>query len=184
MAWWLGAAWFAFLAAFYVSHRRVRATVGGQPENRVRRERSSDGGMALQFVGVALVLFVPGPWRAGMLLPGLLTAAASIAWLWHALRHLGRQWRVQAVVTDDHELITTGPYGVVRHPVYLAFMGMLMATALMRGFPLVCILAMAVFAVGTEIRVRAEERLLSAAFAARFASYAGRTRWAFLPGLR
>ena len=87
-------------------------------------------------------------------------------------------------MTDDHELITTGPYGLVRHPVYLAFLGMLVATALMRGYPVVCLAAVAVFAVGTEIRVRAEERLLSAAFGERFAAYAGRTRWAYVPSLR
>ena len=158
--------------------------VDGRPERRVRRERSSDAGMALQFLAVLIVLFWPGPWRQRMLLPGLATAAVSIVWVRSALKHLGRQWRVQAVVTDDHELIASGPFQLVRHPVYLGFAGMLLATILMRGWPLACVLAMAAFVAGTEIRVRAEERLLAETFGERFDSYRARTRWAYLPGLR
>ncbi len=181
----LTAAWLAFFFTFYLSHLQVRS--GGKdarPERRVRRERSSDGGMALQFLGVLIVLFWPGPWRERMLIPGLATALASIVWVRSALKHLGRQWRVQAVVTDDHELITTGPFQLVRHPVYLAFAGMLLATIVMRGWPMAGVAAMAAFVAGTEIRVQAEERLLAATFGERFASYRARTRWAYLPGLR
>ena len=184
IGWWLGAAWLAFFGTFYLSHRAVRAQTGTLTENRVRRERSSDAGMALQFVGVLAALFWPGPWREFMAVPGLLAAAASILFVRSALQHLGRQWRVQAVVTDDHELITSGPYRVVRHPVYLAFMGMLLGTALMRGHPVAGLGAVLLFAAGTEIRVRAEERLLAAAFKDRFAAYTLRTRWAYAPGLR
>ena len=119
-----------------------------------------------------------------MAVPGLLAAAASILFVRSALQHLGRQWRVQAVVTDDHELITSGPYRVVRHPVYLAFLGMLLGTALIRGHPVAGLAAVLVFAAGTEIRVRAEERLLAATFKDRFAAYTLRTRWAYVPGLR
>ena len=140
--------------------------------------------MALQFLGVLIVLGWPGPWRVRMLIPGLAAAAVSIAFLRSALKHLGRQWRVQAVITDDHELITTGPFQLVRHPVYLAFAGMLLATIVTRGWPLAGVLAMAAFAAGTEIRVQAEERLLFETFGERFVVYRARTRWAYLPGIR
>jgi protein-S-isoprenylcysteine O-methyltransferase Ste14 len=179
--WWLGGAWVLFFATFYVSHRQVRAAVTA-PEKRIRRERSSDVGMALQFAAVLLVLGLPGAWHTATAMAGLMLAAASIVWLRASLKHLGRQWRVQAVIAEDHELITTGPYRIVRHPVYLAFLGMILATVLMRGAagPL----ALAVFIAGTEIRVRAEERILREAFGARFSDYVSLTRWAYLPWIR
>ncbi len=181
----LTAAWLAFFFTFYLSHRQVRSgTDAARPERLVRRESSSDAGMALQFLGVLIVLFWPGPWRERMLIPGLATAAVSIVWVRSALKHLGRQWRVQAVVSDDHELITTGPFQWVRHPVYLGFAGMLLATIVMRGWPVAGVLAMVAFVAGTEVRVQAEERLLAETFGERYASYRARTRWAYLPGLR
>ncbi len=140
--------------------------------------------MALQFAAVLLVLFFPGPWRPWLAGAALGVAAASIWWLRSALGHLGRQWRVRAVIADGHELITTGPYRMFRHPVYLAFLGMLLATAAIHGHPLVDLLLMIVFVIGTEIRVRAEESLLLAEFQDRFSEYLARTPWAYLPFVR
>ncbi|MCC6536205.1 MAG: isoprenylcysteine carboxylmethyltransferase family protein [Bryobacterales bacterium] len=182
LAWLLFA---AFLGVFYISHREVKMrAVANAPERRVRREHVSDTGMALQFVGMLLVLAWPGPQRPSLMLPALLLAGMAMGLARAALRHLGRQWRVTAVVTDDHELITTGPYGFVRHPVYTAWLLMLTAVAILRGPVWVGPLAACVFAAGTEIRVRAEERLLRATFGERFAAYVRATRWAYLPPLR
>lgn len=184
MGWVPGALWLVFLGTFYESHRRVRAQqqAGGPPERRIRRDPSSDAGMALQFAAVAIVLIWPP--RQSWLLPGLIVAAFSI-WLAHsALTWLGRQWRVQAVVTDDHELITGGPYQWIRHPVYSAFLGMLVATILLRWNPASALLALVTFVTGTERRVRAEERLLTDMFQDRFSRYKAATKWAYLPGLR
>ncbi len=138
--------------------------------------------MALQFAAVLIVLFWLGPsHNEAMTWAGLSLAVASMLWVRWALLHLGRQWRVQAMIAEDHQLITSGPYRIVRHPVYLAFLAMLAATLLMRGN---AAFALVIFALGTEIRVRAEERLLSTTFGPRFTEYAARTRWAYLPGLR
>ncbi len=140
--------------------------------------------MALQFAAIVVALFWPGPWREFLVLPALLLAGVSISFVRAALVNLDRQWRVQAVITDDHELITNGPYRLVRHPVYLAFLGMLASTLMMRGAAVPAAAALLIFVIGTEIRVRAEERLLALAFADRFSQYLVRTRWAYLPGMR
>lgn len=186
MYWLLPAGWLVFFATFYWSHRKVRRAAGGspRPERRIRFDRSSDVGMALQFGAVCLALFLPGPWRPALTVPMLTLMVGSIALARAALRRLGRQWRVQAVVTDDHELITDGPYRVVRHPVYLAFFGMVLATILARGYPLGGAAALAAYVAGTEIRVRAEERLLLDSFGPRFTDFVAKCRWAYLPGLR
>lgn len=178
--------WAAFFAVFYLSHREVRDARGGgaRTENRIGREPMSNVGMALQFLALLLALFWQGPSRSYMVAPSLIIMVASIWLARSALRHLGRQWRVQAVVTDDHELVTSGPYAVVRHPIYLAWLGMLVATVELRGQPLAGAAALVVFLIGTEIRVRVEERLLFKTFGERFVVFVTVSPWAYLPGLR
>jgi protein-S-isoprenylcysteine O-methyltransferase Ste14 len=48
---------------------------------------------------------------AAVTIPGLLFAVG-------AREHLGRNWSRSVTIKQDHELITTGPYAVVRHPIY------------------------------------------------------------------
>ena len=57
-------------------------------------------------------------------------------------RALGRQWRIDAGLSADHELVTRGPHRVVRHPIY---------TSMLFAIGAVC------FVAGTEIRVHIEE---------------------------
>ena len=85
---------------------------------------------------------------------------ASVWFCFAAARALGKQWALMARVIEGHELIRQGPYAVVRNPIYLAMLGMLIATgmAVSRWSALVC--AAIVFAAGTAIRIRAEENLL------------------------
>src|SRR5271170_7652699 len=105
---------------------------------------------------------------------------ASVWFCFAAARALGRQWALMARVIEGHELIRQGPYAVVRNPIYLAMLGMLIATglAVSRWQTLVC--AAIVFAAGTAIRIRAEENLLRQTFGATFDEYARRVP-AFLP---
>jgi len=72
--------------------------------------------------------------------------------------------RLRAVVTADHQLVTTGPYRWVRHPVYTALLGMLLATVLLFTEPWAAACALALYIVGTEVRVRAEDALLAGHF--------------------
>jgi protein-S-isoprenylcysteine O-methyltransferase Ste14 len=67
-------------------------------------------------------------WPVG-LWPFWLGAAVTIAGLLFAVwarEHLGRNWSRSVTIKQDHELITTGPYAVVRHPIY---------TGILTGFP-------------------------------------------------
>ncbi len=175
-------AWAIFWSVFVLNHVRNRKS-SPPKENRIRRDRSSDLGMALQGLGIFIAFLRPGSPRDHLLPYSLALAAAAILYTNSALRHLGRQWRVTAVVTDDHELITTGPYSVIRHPIYLGVLAMLSATLLLRTHPYAIAPALLTYLAGTEIRIRAEENLLSHAFPAAFPPYRARTS-AYLPFLR
>ena len=102
---------------------------------------------------------------------------------WGAVRHLGRQFRVQAGLYRDHELVRTGPYAVVRHPIYASLLAILLGTLLvLTPWPWIPI-SLALFLVGTEIRVRAEDGLLASRFGEEFRRYRTRVP-AYLPFVR
>ncbi|MFN7923210.1 MAG: isoprenylcysteine carboxylmethyltransferase family protein [Bryobacteraceae bacterium] len=180
---WLPIAWTVFGAAFVWNHLRIRLRRSSEPEKRVHRDPSSNWGLLLQAAGVFVLLAFPVPHRVRWDLFAATIAGVSIGLTFSALHHLGRQWRIQAVVTDDHALITSGPYSWVRHPVYLAFLGMFVATAMARASAWSGLTAVAIFLVGTAIRIRAEDRILSAAFPNQFPAYRDRVG-ALFPKLR
>src|SRR5260370_42300871 len=107
----------------------------------------------------------------------------AVVLAWMATRHLDKQWRFEAALSEDHELIRTGPYRWVRHPIYASMLGMLLATGFAWSWWPLLLLALTIFLVGTEIRVRAEDRLLGDRFGESFADYRSRGR-AYIPFLR
>lgn len=63
------------------------------------------------------------PWRAGV---GLVLFADGLAFAIWARLHIGRNWGSPMSRKNDPELVTSGPYRLVRHPIYS---GILVATA-------------------------------------------------------
>jgi protein-S-isoprenylcysteine O-methyltransferase Ste14 len=55
------------------------------------------------------------PWRAGI---GLVLFAAGLLFAIWARLHLGRNWGTPMTQKDEPELVTSGPYRLVRHPIY------------------------------------------------------------------
>jgi len=172
------AGWFGFAAAMFAARRH-----SGQVER--RRERSSVTGLVIQMVAYSAVWTVRRAWTAPLLgqnvVPEALLCALTIALvvgsIWMvvaAVRTLGRQWSLTARVIEGHELMTAGPYRLVRHPIYSGMLGMLVATgiALTRWWWLP--IGVAVYVAGTLIRTRAEERLLREQFGAAYEAYAAR----------
>jgi protein-S-isoprenylcysteine O-methyltransferase Ste14 len=182
---WLVLLWVAFFCSFAGGHLRVRHRRGRRPakEKRVERDRSSDAGLALQLGAMMLGWLWRGPLRTDLLPAAIAIGVGSVALAWYAVFHLGRQWRIQAVVTEDHELITSGPYAWVRHPIYLAFLGMVASWSMATCPWPVCAAACGLFVVGTEIRVAAEDRLLERAFPKEAPSWK-RNVAAYLPWVR
>jgi protein-S-isoprenylcysteine O-methyltransferase Ste14 len=115
-------------------------------------------------------------WPAG-LWPFWMGAAVLIAGLLFAVRareRLGRNWSRSVTIKKDHELITTGPYGVVRHPIYTGiltgFLGTAIALAQVRGF-----IALALIFFVFLIKLRMEEQWMRSEFGETYATYAHQT---------
>lgn len=147
---------------------------------------SGDWGLALESVGIFCAWFwlphtpVPGP---GRVIASMVLAPAATLFGWLAVRHLGKQLRILAGLYADHELILTGPYAIVRHPVYTSLFALMLATGLLFSRWPVLLLSIVLYVAGTEIRIHAEEGLLRARFGEEFEQYRRRVP-AFLPFLR
>lgn len=104
---------------------------------------------------------------------GAIFSVAGSVWLASsAIKELGKQWSLQARLIEGHKLVTSSVYQIVRHPIYTAMLGMLIATGLVLSHWLVVIIAFAVFFVGTKIRTVSEEKLLRDAFPHEYEVYA------------
>lgn len=144
-------------------------------------------GLLLETAAILMVWIVrvPGGWREN---PAFLAAALVLGvtgdiLMWTAITHLGRQFRIQAGLYQDHELVRSGPYRVVRHPIYAGLLAMTLATGLLQTPWPWLLAALAVFVAGTEIRVRTEDRLLASRFGDEFGEYKKRVP-AYLPFVR
>ncbi len=95
----------------------------------------------------------------------------------------GRQFRVNAGLYEDHELVTTGPYALVRHPIYSSLLAILLSTMSLLTRPAWMLAALTLFIAGTEIRVATEDGLLASRFGEKFADYRRRVK-AYVPLVR
>jgi protein-S-isoprenylcysteine O-methyltransferase Ste14 len=118
-----------------------------------------------------LLLYHPGP--AGQWIGvGLMVLGFGFAF-W-ARVHLGRNWGMPMSLRQDHELVTSGPYAYVRHPIYtgllLATIGTTLAIGLLGAwFFVVCFVYFLVSA-------RIEEKMMLAQFPEAYPAYRRRTK--------
>ena len=150
-----------------------------------KRARISRLGIALQGMGYAIVWILRREWftpivpmpKVAEIVLAVFTVGvgASSVWLMmSAARTLGKQWSFQARLVEEHNLVTEGPYAFVRNPIYAGMLGMLVAMGLAVSHWLGLAGGLAVFGVGTAIRIRSEEKLLREAFGSAFEAYAQR----------
>ena len=102
---------------------------------------------------------------------------------WTATRSLGSQLRFDAAIGEKHELIRSGPYRLMRHPIYGSMLCLLLGIGFLAAPVWMFALAIVLFLVGTEIRVHIEDRLLREQFGETFERYRDAT-CAYLPPIR
>jgi protein-S-isoprenylcysteine O-methyltransferase Ste14 len=122
--------------------------------------------------------YVEVPWWQYRYLPrspevaiaGTLITGAGLAFAIWARVHLGRNWSSAVTIKEQHQLIRSGPYRFVRHPIYtgliVAMMGIALANGKVRG-------ALGVLLVwfGFLLKSRMEEEFMVRAFGAEYADY-------------
>ena len=133
------------------------------------------------------LLWIRGDAEDGWLFQRFLTRSVTLFWIGTAITaaalsfsawarmHLGRNWSATVTVKQDHELIRTGPYAIVRHPIYtgvlFGFIGTALAIGQWRG-----VLAVVIVFVAFWRKLRLEERWMSETFGEEYRRYRARTR--------
>jgi protein-S-isoprenylcysteine O-methyltransferase Ste14 len=101
-----------------------------------------------------------------------ITASGLLFSVW-GRRHLGSNWSQEVTLKKDHELITSGPYALVRHPIYtgllLAFIGSAVARDEWRG-----LIAVALVFGALWYKLRLEEKWMRAQFGESYEAYSRR----------
>jgi protein-S-isoprenylcysteine O-methyltransferase Ste14 len=173
--------WVLWSAAFVKPKRQAKG------QKKVASAASSRWGIGLVFVGFMLIWIwlKPVGFQKSTVssVVSMILGPISVFLAWASAHELGKQWRFEAAISADHNLIQTGPYRWIRHPIYTSMFGMLMATGAAYTWWPMWVAGAAAFIAGTEIRVRAEDRLLEQHFQERFREYRSRAS-AYIPFVR
>jgi protein-S-isoprenylcysteine O-methyltransferase Ste14 len=182
-------AWIIFGLAFVLRHQLSKSHSKAD-ESGATYGPESKWGIALQSVAFAAIWLTPRHnWWAlppsqaaeiAVAVVAVVLAYASALLCLRSVQTLGKQWTYQARVLKDHDLITQGPYSIVRNPIYLGMFGMILSTGLVFSHWWLALIAIIFFLVGNQIRIRAEEKLLRETFGSKFDDYAARVP-AFIP---
>jgi protein-S-isoprenylcysteine O-methyltransferase Ste14 len=110
---------------------------------------------------------------------GVAMTAAGVGFAIWARWHLGANWSAIVSIREQHELIRSGPYRRVRHPIYTGMLLAMAGTALVRG-EVRGLLAFAITLAAFYTKARKEEAWLRREFGEKFEAHAQQTGM-FLP---
>lgn len=99
--------------------------------------------------------------------------AAGFAFAWWARLHLGRLWSGTVTAKAEHHVVDTGPYRLVRHPIYTGLLLSVLATALAKG-TVWGVAGAAFIIIGTVMKAKLEERFLRGELGTAYDDYARR----------
>ena len=180
IVWVMGiVAWYVIRYPFERRAKRVRVTSS-------RRSVSDTIGLAAALLGLAILpgfyvatgipAFADYPAHAWMVGLGGLIFAAALWTFRRTHKELGRNWSISLEIREKHQLISKGPYAVVRHPMYTSFLLMAIGQMFLLSNWVAGLVGVAGFAVLFFLRVDKEERLMLEFFGPEYRAYMDRTK--------
>jgi protein-S-isoprenylcysteine O-methyltransferase Ste14 len=143
----------------------------------------------LLMYGALVLAFVRVPGLNGRWLPrspwiiaaGFAIQLSSTLLAIRARKHLGLNWSAEVASKVDHQLVRSGPYRLIRHPIYTGMLGMFVGTAVVSG-ELHGLAAVVLISVAYFRKIRVEEQNLTNVFGAQYDEYKDKS-WALIPWL-
>ena len=171
------AIWIAFLLYWQIKAADTKITQRLEPvASRILR--------TLTFL-IAIILLsttrIPFPWLYLQVWPtgiwpfwlGVALTVCGLLFAVWAREHLGKNWSRSVTLKQDHELITSGPYALVRHPIYTGvltgFLGSVVAEGQVRSLIALALVSLVLFA-----KLRLEEQWMRSHFGDSYGAYAQR----------
>jgi len=144
LARWSWLPWLAWLGVNAVQGRRSRVTLAAAGEARITDEPTGARQLHLAALATAFALLAPlspgaddaggRPARA-LAMVGLGTEILGFGLAFWARATLGRYWTGRVALTADQPLVRSGPYRLVRHPLYTGLLAAVLGQALVLGRP-------------------------------------------------
>jgi len=171
--WIIGALWLALVVYLIVAAIGVKRDTG--------QHMLQSLGLTLAIVAAFLLPHLPifrfldyAPVNPLLSAVGIVVCVAGMACLVWARQHLGRNWSQTVSAKEDHELVSSGPYRYVRHPMYTGGLLAGIGSAIVCGgawiFLLIIIGALFLW------RVSAEDKLMERQFPGEYPDYKRRTK--------
>jgi len=165
--------WGVWLLGWLITARATARTV-------VEQSGSSRLGHSLfTWIGALLVFFRPSG-LGGLMRPllstpwiswaGVALVAIGLGLAGWARFHLGRFWSGRVTLKEDHAIIRTGPYRIVRHPIYTGLVMAIAGTGLAQS-TVAALAGLVLIVIGLIIKIRQEEQLLTDHFGAAYEAY-------------
>jgi len=142
-----------------------------------RRRRLRPPGLLLAIAFVLLHFFKTGNLAVHTLIlqvAGMILFLSRLGLTVWARIYLGRNWGMPMTEKSEPELVTSGPYRVVHHPIYSGLLLAGLGTALATN--LAWLVALALMGAYFIYSARVEERLMTTSFPSAYPSYRARTK--------
>jgi protein-S-isoprenylcysteine O-methyltransferase Ste14 len=173
------AIWIVFLVYWQIRAIGAKATQRLEPiGSRIVRSI-----VFLAAIALLMLQHIPLPWLYLQIFPqglaafwvGAAVTVAGLAFAVWARGYLGSNWSSSVTIKHDHQLIVSGPYALVRHPIYTGiltgFLGSAIALAQVRGVIALLLVALVLWA-----KLSMEEKWMREQFGATYDAYSRRVR--------
>jgi protein-S-isoprenylcysteine O-methyltransferase Ste14 len=154
------ALWLAWVVSWYAAAFWQHKPVAEAPRQQYRLH------IFLVLIGLMLTFGVvpwifPPLWIAGPVLGWSMVAltALALAFTWWARLHMGRLWHGGVSRTADHRVIDSGPFALVRHPIYSGMILGFITVAVAQG-RFLALFGAGMITLGFALKARVEERFL------------------------
>ena len=171
------ALWIGWILYWLVSSQFVLKTKKNETWQRLQHTIPTTIGVMTIFYGPAIDIFNWGKLYDSVIIGwlGVLVTAAGHAFSIWARIHIGKYWSGTVALKHDHKIIDTGPYGLVRHPIYTGLLSGALGTAMAAGTK-EAFFGVAIMIPGYILKWKREEKIMLAEFGQGYADYMKRTK--------
>ncbi|MEO6285365.1 MAG: isoprenylcysteine carboxylmethyltransferase family protein [Dyadobacter sp.] len=177
----------SIIAACWITFILVWLVMGGLAKKNINRKRHLSGPTVWTVIVIAIVAFLLHTERFKYLITyhlfpstpfiqymGVFICAAGIAFAIWARIHLGKNWGMPMSLKEKPDLITTGPYHFVRHPIYTGLLAAILGTNIGGSFmTLIWLLLAAIFFIYSA---KKEEKMMLLQFPDEYPAYMQRSK--------